>query len=210
MLSNADAHKHIYDSHDRRDSNDSDDDDDDDDDDSNGIKMGWRRFFHSSELQSSSVSSVRTSQEFPFTIEPKQLELEVGETKELSVSCFPVAWTSPQLDVYMGLTGFYWVGGFKWCVFPMFLFPFFGGSWAKTQHVLISLLRFLAFFSHQNRPNPTLQISCPAHFFQVKEGTYSDTIVANITDNPEPVEFQLAAIGALPKVNIAMVHMKHD
>lgn len=31
-------------------------------------------------------------QEFPFTIEPKQLELEVGETKELSVSCFPVAW----------------------------------------------------------------------------------------------------------------------
>jgi hypothetical protein len=24
------------------------------------------------------------------------------------------------------------------------------------------------------------------------------------------VEFQLAAIGALPKVNIAMVHMKHD
>ena len=38
MLSNADAHTHIYDSHDRRDSNDSDDDDDDDD--SNGIKMG--------------------------------------------------------------------------------------------------------------------------------------------------------------------------
>ena len=30
--------------------------------------------------------------EFPFTIEPKQLELEVGETKELSVSCFPVTW----------------------------------------------------------------------------------------------------------------------
>ena len=108
-------------------------------------------------------------QEFPFTIEPKQLELEVGETKELSVSCFPVAWT-PQLDVYMGLTGFYWLGGFKWCAFPMFLFPFFGGSWAKNptcfdlDDLAASVFSILAFFSHQNRPNPTLQISCPPFF----------------------------------------------
>lgn len=72
-------------------------------------------------------------EEFPFTIEPKQLELEVGETKELSVSCFPV-----------------------------------------------------------------------------KEGTYSDTIVANITDNPEPVEFQLAAIGALPKVTVDVTELDFD
>ena len=35
---------------------------------------------------------------------------------------------------------------------------------------------------------------------EVKEGTYSDSIVATITDNPDPVEFQLASIGALPKV----------
>eukprot|EP00438_Fugacium_kawagutii_P028038 Skav208418 [mRNA] locus=scaffold2953:216673:221650:+ [translate_table: standard] len=35
--------------------------------------------------------------------------------------------------------------------------------------------------------------------YSVKEGTYSDSIVATITDTPEPVEFQLAAIGALPK-----------
>ena len=34
---------------------------------------------------------------------------------------------------------------------------------------------------------------------QVKEGTYNDTIVAKIADNPEPVEFAIAAIGALPK-----------
>ena len=34
----------------------------------------------------------------------------------------------------------------------------------------------------------------------MKEGSYSDTIVAKITDNPEPVEFAIAAIGSLPKV----------
>ena len=38
------------------------------------------------------------------------------------------------------------------------------------------------------------------HLVEVKEGTYSDSIVATITDNPDPVEFQLASIGALPKV----------
>lgn len=37
--------------------------------------------------------SVRLLKEFPLGIEPKQLELEVGETKELFVSCFPAAWT---------------------------------------------------------------------------------------------------------------------
>lgn len=72
-------------------------------------------------------------EEFPFTIEPKQLELEVGETKELSVSCFPV-----------------------------------------------------------------------------KEGTYSDSIVATITDNPDPVEFQLASIGALPKVTVDSTELDFD
>ena len=34
---------------------------------------------------------------------------------------------------------------------------------------------------------------------QVKEGTYTDTIIAKITDNPDPVEFAIAAIGSLPK-----------
>ncbi|CAK8990089.1 unnamed protein product [Durusdinium trenchii] len=72
-------------------------------------------------------------EEFPFTIEPKQLELEVGETKELSVSCFPV-----------------------------------------------------------------------------KEGTYSDTIVATITDNPDAVEFAIAAIGALPKVSVDNTELDFD
>ena len=37
----------------------------------------------------------------------------------------------------------------------------------------------------------------------MKEGTYTDTIVAKITDNPEPVEFAIAAIGALPKAPVA-------
>ena len=36
---------------------------------------------------------------------------------------------------------------------------------------------------------------------KVKEGTYSDTIVATITDNPDAVEFAIAAIGALPKAH---------
>ncbi|CAJ1447961.1 unnamed protein product [Effrenium voratum] len=72
-------------------------------------------------------------EEFPFLLEPAQLELEVGETKELQVCCFPV-----------------------------------------------------------------------------KEGSYSDTIVAKITDNPEPVEFAIAAIGSLPKVSLDSTELDFD
>ena len=71
----------------------------------------------------------------------------------------------------------------------------------NPQDVLISLFRekppkVLSPKVHKVHPSAT---RC---FEEVTEGTYSDTIVANITDNPEPVEFQLAAIGALPKVDL--------
>ncbi|CAE7232354.1 Hydin [Symbiodinium sp. CCMP2456] len=72
-------------------------------------------------------------EEYPFLVEPSELELEVGETKELKVSCFPV-----------------------------------------------------------------------------KEGTYTDTIIAKITDNPDPVEFAIAAIGSLPKVTLDTTELDFD
>jgi len=45
-----------------------------------------------------SCLNITDLKEFPFTIEPKQLELEVGETKELSVSCFPVTWQQKKIS----------------------------------------------------------------------------------------------------------------
>eukprot|EP00928_Gymnodinium_smaydae_P044401 TRINITY_DN29620_c0_g4_i1.p1 TRINITY_DN29620_c0_g4~~TRINITY_DN29620_c0_g4_i1.p1 ORF type:complete len:3072 (+),score=826.41 TRINITY_DN29620_c0_g4_i1:896-10111(+) len=63
--------------------------------------------------------------DFPFIVEPTSLELEVDETKEVSLFCFPT-----------------------------------------------------------------------------KEGTYSDTIVAQVVNNPTPIEFNICAIGAVPKVNL--------
>jgi hydrocephalus-inducing protein len=73
------------------------------------------------------------NEEFPFIVEPEELELEIDETQEISVSCFPT-----------------------------------------------------------------------------REGTYADKIVVTVEHNPEPVEFQLSAIGSLPKVNMEMTELDFD
>eukprot|EP00929_Paragymnodinium_shiwhaense_P012789 TRINITY_DN120685_c0_g1_i1.p1 TRINITY_DN120685_c0_g1~~TRINITY_DN120685_c0_g1_i1.p1 ORF type:complete len:3365 (+),score=726.60 TRINITY_DN120685_c0_g1_i1:1028-10096(+) len=70
-------------------------------------------------------ASAANFDDFPFIIEPTYLELDVDETKEVKVCCFPT-----------------------------------------------------------------------------REGTYSDTVVVNVENNPEPVEFPICAIGSVPKVNL--------
>ena len=86
-------------------------------------------------------------------MEPSELELEVGETKELKVSCFPAQASD-------------WKG------------------------------KVLRASPAENRESHELVAS-----WQVKEGAYTDTIIAKITDNPDPVEFAIAAIGSLPKAS---------
>jgi len=75
----------------------------------------------------------KLNEEYPFIIEPKELELEIDETQEIRVSCFPV-----------------------------------------------------------------------------REGTYSDAVVATVEHNPEPVEFPISAIGSMPKVNLETEEVDFD
>jgi len=51
-----------------------------------------------------------------------------------------------------------------------------------------------------------LQVCC----FPAKEGTYTETLVADVEHNPEPVHFTLCAIGAVPKVNLSSPEVDFD
>ena len=153
---------------------------------------------------------------WPYVVELYYIPWKIGLKKRPYVWKVLVATSNPGWHGHwstwcLGLTGFYWRRLVSHDLFFFFLMgvcspSLVGESWATTPKMFWCHCFGKGHPKKSPKVHPSNQ---PPDVFQVKEGTYSDTIVANITDNPEPVEFQLAAIGALPKADLQHATCNH-